>query len=378
MIAKKKKAQAKSTAEMIAKKKKAQAKLTAEMIAKKEKAQAKLTAEMIAKKKEAQAKSITEMIAKKKKAAQAELIAEMEAKKNKAAQAESNVEMENKEHAAAETTVLRDEAAAEPANDAEATAKSTAEMKAEKKKAQAKSISEMKAKKKEAQDKSTAEMKAKKKKAEPTVKESCSHMKFCIGPDHKSASKALIALREIGLEVHDVWGDGNCGCCCLLVGLAVLGFPKQANQKALRKHLQGKAEHCRTAFRKLPMHEPLDDEGFEEEHGKSADLLHSKELTHTRKFMETKDKKSKYENGHHWMELTFVVSLFCCDCRLRVVVYYSNGDTWSTCIFDGRDVGANDSVQLMGCVSSFLMAWCPSQVVRDHSDCITMANTMNV
>jgi hypothetical protein len=29
--------------------------------------------------------------------------------------------------------------------------------------------------------------------------------------------------------------------------------------------------------------------------------------------------------------------------RLRVVVYYFNGDTWSTYVFDGRDVGANDS-----------------------------------
>jgi hypothetical protein len=314
------------------------------MNAKKKKAQAKSTAEMIAKKKEAQAKSTAEMKAKKKKAAQAELIAKMEAKKNKAAQAESNVEMEDKEHAAEETMVLLDEAAAEPANDTEATAKSTAEMKAEKKKAQAKSTSEMKAKKKEAQDKSTAEIKAKKKKAEPTLEESCSHMKFYIGPDYKSASKALIALREMGLEVHDVWGDGNCRHCCLLVGLAVLSFPKQANQKALRKHLQGKAEHCRTAFRKLPMYEPLDDESFEEECGESADLLYSKELTCTRKFMEMKDKKGKYENEHHWMELNFVVSLFCYNYRLRVVVYYSNGDTWSTYIFDGRDVGTNDSV----------------------------------
>jgi hypothetical protein len=73
-------------------------------------------------------------------------------------------------------------------------------------------------------------------------------------------------------------------------------------------------------------------------------LLHSEELTHSRKFMETKDKKGKYENEHHWMELTFLVSLFCYDCRLRVVVCYSNGDKWSTCIFDGRDVVANDSV----------------------------------
>jgi hypothetical protein len=168
----------------------------------------------------------------------------------------------------------------------------------------------MKAKKKVAKDKSTAEMKAKKKKAEPTVKESCSHMKFNLGPDYKTASKALIALRKKGLEVHDVRGDGNCGYCCLLVGLAVLGFPKQANQKALRKRLQEKAEHCRTVLRKLPRYEPLDDEGFEEEYSYSAELLYSEALTYTRKFM----------------------------------VYYSNGDTWSTYIFDGRDVGANDSV----------------------------------
>jgi hypothetical protein len=44
------------------------------------------------------------------------------------------------------------------------------------------------------------------------------------------------------------------------------------------------------------------------------------------------------------MELTFVVPLFCYDYRLRVVVYFSNGDKWSTYIFDGRDVVANDSV----------------------------------
>jgi hypothetical protein len=92
------------------------------------------------------------------------------------------------------------------------------------------------------------------------------------------------------------------------------------------------------------MHEPLDDESSEEECGHSADLLCSKELTHARKFMEMKDEKGKYVNDHHWMELNFVVSLFCYDCCLRVVVYYSNGDTWSTCIFDGRDVGTNDSV----------------------------------
>jgi hypothetical protein len=92
------------------------------------------------------------------------------------------------------------------------------------------------------------------------------------------------------------------------------------------------------------MYEPLDDEGFEDECSYSAELLHSEELTHTRKFMERKDETGKYENEHHWMELTFVVSLFCYEYRLQVVVYYSNGDTWSTYIFDGRDVGANDSV----------------------------------
>jgi hypothetical protein len=242
----------------------------------------------------------------------------------------------------------------------------------------------MKAKKKVPKDKSTAEMKAKKNKAEPTVKESCSHMKFHIGPDCKSASKALIALIEMGLEVHDVWGDGNCGCYCLLVGLAVLGIPKPVNQKALRKRLQGKAEHRRTAFHKLPMYEPLDDEGFEEEHGESADLLHSKELTHTRKFMETKDKKGKYENEHHWMELNFVVSLFCYDYRLRVVVYYSNGDTWSTHIFDGRDVGTNDSVD--GLRVQFLDGMVPitgrersfgSHYDGEHCECLTFTTKWN-
>jgi hypothetical protein len=172
-------------------------------------------------------------------------------------------------------------------------------------------------------------------------------MKFYLGPDYKTASKALIALREKGLEVHDVRGDGNCGHCCLLVRLAVLGVPKQANQKALRKRLQEKAEHCRTAFRKVPMCEPLDDEAFEAEHSYGAELLCSEELTYSRKFMEAKDETGNYENEHHWMELTFVVSLFCCDYRLRVVVCYSNKDTWSTYIFDGRDVGANDSVDGM-------------------------------
>jgi hypothetical protein len=127
------------------------------------------------------------------------------------------------------------------------------------------------------------------------------------------------------------------------VGLAVLGIPKPANQKALRKRLQEKAEHCRTVLRKLPMCQLLDDEGFEDECNYSAELLHSEELTYSREFMETKDEKGKYENEEHWMELTFVVSLFCYDYRLRVVVYLSQGDKWSTHIFDGRDVGANDS-----------------------------------
>jgi hypothetical protein len=195
-----------------------------------------------------------------------------------------------------------------------------------------------------AKDKSTAEIKDKKKKAEPTVCKSCRHMNFYLGPDYETTSKALIALREKGLEVHDVTGDGNCGCCCLLVGLAVLGISKPANQKSLRKRLQEKAEHCRTALRKLPMHQPLDDEGFEAEHSHSAELLCSEELTHTRQFMETKDKKGKHVNENHWMDLTFVASLFCYDCRLRVVAYFSTGDKWSTCIFDGRDVVANDSV----------------------------------
>jgi hypothetical protein len=214
-------------------------------------------------------------------------------------------------------------------------------------------------------------MKDKKKKAEPTVCESCRHMKFCLGPDWKTASKALIALREKGLEVHDVTGDGKCGHCCLLVGLAVLGIPKPANQKALRKRLQEKAEHCRTAFRKLPMCELLDDEAFEAECTCSAELLHLEEFTHLRKFMETKDETGAYENEQCWMELTFVVSLFCYDCRLRVVVHCSNGDKWSTCVFDGRDVVANDSVD--GLRVQFL-----DGIVRNHSDCITMTNTMNV
>jgi hypothetical protein len=60
--------------------------------------------------------------------------------------------------------------------------------------------------------------------------------------------------------------------------------------------------------------------------------------------MERKDAKGKYVNDNHWMELNFAVSLFCYDYCLRVVVYYSVGDTWSTYIFDGRDVGTNDSV----------------------------------
>jgi hypothetical protein len=92
------------------------------------------------------------------------------------------------------------------------------------------------------------------------------------------------------------------------------------------------------------MYEPLDDECFEEEYGESAELLYSKELKYSPKFMEKKDETGAYENQHHWMELNFVVSLFCYDYRLRVVVYLSQGDTWSTYIFDGRHVGANDSV----------------------------------
>jgi hypothetical protein len=128
------------------------------------------------------------------------------------------------------------------------------------------------------------------------------------------------------------------------VGLAVLGISKPADQKALRKRLQEKAEHCRTVLRQLPMYQLLDDERFEEEYSYNAEQLYSEELTYSREFMEKKNKKGEHVNEHHWMDLTFVVSLFCYDYRLRVVVYFSNGDTWSTYIFDGRDVGANDSV----------------------------------
>jgi hypothetical protein len=127
------------------------------------------------------------------------------------------------------------------------------------------------------------------------------------------------------------------------VGLAVLGISKPANQEARRKRLQEKSEHCRTVSRQLPMCQILDDEGFEDECNYNADLLYSEGLTCTREFMETKDKKGKCVNEHHWMEQTFVVSLFCYDYRLRVVVCLSQGDKWSIYIFDGRDVGANDS-----------------------------------
>jgi hypothetical protein len=76
----------------------------------------------------------------------------------------------------------------------------------------------------------------------------------------------------------------------------VLGIPKPANQKALRKRLQEKAEHCRTVLRELPMCQLLDDEAFEAEHSCSAELLHSEELTCLRKFVETKDETGAYEN----------------------------------------------------------------------------------
>jgi hypothetical protein len=80
-----------------------------------------------------------------------------------------------------------------------------------------------------------------------------------------------------------------------------------------------------------------------EEYSYNAELLYSKELTYSPKFMEKKDETGAYENQDHWMELNFAVSLFCYDYRLRVVVYVSQGEKWSTYIFDGRDVGANDS-----------------------------------
>jgi hypothetical protein len=71
----------------------------------------------------------------------------------------------------------------------------------------------------------------------------------------------------------------------------------------------------------------------------------ARKISRTRgKFMEMKDEKGKHVNDNHWMELNFAVSLFCYDHCLRVVVCCSVGDTWSTCIFDGRDVGANDAV----------------------------------
>jgi hypothetical protein len=56
------------------------------------------------------------------------------------------------------------------------------------------------------------------------------------------------------------------------------------------------------------MCEPLDEIAFEAECSYGAELLCSEELMCSRKFMETKDETGAYENEHHWMELTFVVS----------------------------------------------------------------------
>jgi hypothetical protein len=180
-------------------------------------------------------------------------------------------------------------------------------------------------------------------KAEPTVEESCSHLEFYIGPhpDYETATKHMIALREMGMEVHDVTGDGNCGYYCLIVGLTMTGYPyntdSHTDSKRLRRVLQTNAPTYQEEIRHIPQYRYYDDESFEEIYSQGSSLLYSKRLKYKPAFMEKKNKKGEFVNKEHWMDLNLTLSIFCLEYNFRVVVYHAQGDSWTTYIFDGRD-----------------------------------------
>jgi hypothetical protein len=174
-------------------------------------------------------------------------------------------------------------------------------------------------------------------KAKPTVEESCSHLEFYIGPhpDHETATKHMIALRAMGLEVHDVTGDGNCGYYCLIVGLTMAGY--DTDPKELRRVLQTNAAAFKEEIHLIPQYRYYDHEAYEELYSRGSSLLYSKRLQYKRAFMEKKNKKGKFVNKEHWMDLNLTLPIFCLEYRFRVVVYHAQGDSWTTYIFDGRE-----------------------------------------
>jgi hypothetical protein len=87
----------------------------------------------------------------------------------------------------------------------------------------------------------------------------------------------------------------------------------------------------------------LDDESFNDEYDESVALLYSADISYQRKFMEKKDAEDKFENIHHWMDLNFVVPLFCLTYGVRVVVYQIYGHGWNTSIFDNRESSKSDA-----------------------------------
>ena len=211
-------------------------------------------------------------------------------------------------------------------------------------------------------------------KAKPTVKESCSHLEFHIGPhpDCETATKHMIASREMGLEVHDVTGDGNCGCYCLIVGLTMTGRACSTDPKEVRRRLQRKAAAFKEEIRHTPQYHPYDEETFEDVYSRDSSLLFSKRLKCKRAFVEKKNKCDEFVNKEHWMDLNLTLSMFCLQHEFRVVVCHAQGDSWTTHIFDGRDsgfhVGIHEGmVPVSGRNSSFGL-----HCDGEHYECLTL------
>ena len=205
------------------------------------------------------------------------------------------------------------------------------------------------------------------------MEESCSHLEFYIGPhpDYETATKHMIALREMGMEVHDVTGDGNCGYYCLIVGLTMTGCPYNTDPKRLRRVLQTNAATYQEEIRHIPQYRYYDDESFEEIYSQGSSLLYSKRLKYKSAFMEKKNKKGEFVNKEHWMDLNLTLSIFCLEYNFRVVVYHAQGDSWTTYIFDGRDelhVEIHEGmVPVSGRTSSFGL-----HCDGEHCECLTL------
>jgi hypothetical protein len=152
----------------------------------------------------------------------------------------------------------------------------------------------------------------------------------------------LVLLRKMCVALHDVEGDGNCGCCCLLLALAALGIlPCPEDQEALRADLLlVRCAWIRDDVFGLLQHQEhehnekrrLWNEGLENVFNKGTPCSNCA-------FMEEVGVDGHFANFDHWMDSMFVVPLFCLRHRVRVVVcrfHFITVTKWQTDIYDAR------------------------------------------